>query len=179
MRDWNVVVSVRDKGFTDALRILKQFGSAERTRYYNVLVMRVADIGDFLERLRDLAGNLPDVFEVISRVAPAAEAFDFGSPEEFEDKTRAVALQWVPRLAGKTFHVRLHRRGFKGVLTSPHEERFIDEAVLAALAARGTPGSISFSSPDAVIDIETVNGRAGMALWTREDLARYLFLRAD
>jgi tRNA(Ser,Leu) C12 N-acetylase TAN1 len=72
--------------------------------------------------------------------------------------------------------VRLHRRGFKGVLSTPHEERFLDEALLSAL---GVGGRISFTDPDAVIQIETIGGRAGMSLWTREELRQYPFLGTD
>ena len=41
------------------------------------------------------------------------------------------------------------------------------------------PGQIGFEDPDAVIDIETVGNRAGISLWTREDLQRFEFLRPD
>jgi tRNA(Ser,Leu) C12 N-acetylase TAN1 len=47
------------------------------------------------------------------------------------------------------------------------------------LAAAGTPGSISFDDPDAIVAIESVGQRAGVSLWTREDLRRYPFLRLD
>ena len=50
---------------------------------------------------------------------------------------------------------------------------------MAALAAAGTPGQISLYDADAVVLIETVGPRAGLALWTRADLARYPFLGAD
>src|SRR3974377_1924546 len=43
----------------------------------------------------------------------------------------------------------------------------------------GKPGKISFSDPDAVVAIDTIDGRAGLALWTREDLLRYHLLRPD
>jgi len=47
-------------------------------------------------------------------------------------------------LAGKSFHVRLHRRGFKGRLSTAKEERFLDEALLDALDVLGHPaGSAS------------------------------------
>lgn len=82
-------------------------------------------------------------------------------------------------MAGKTFHVRLHRRGFKGQLSTPEEERFLDDTLLDALKRAGTPGSLAFDDPDAVIQIETVGNRAGISLWSREELGRFPFLRAD
>ncbi len=179
MHNWNVVVSVHDRQFTRACRILAQFGRVERTEYYNVLVMKVADRPAFLEALADLIATVPEVLGVISRAAPAAETFTFQDAEEFEAKAREIALAWLPRLAGKSFHVRLHRRGFRGRLSSQEEERLLDQTLLDALERTGAPGRISFDDPDAILDMETVSNRAGLSLWTREELSRYPFLKLD
>jgi tRNA(Ser,Leu) C12 N-acetylase TAN1 len=88
-------------------------------------------------------------------------------------------LEWSPRLAGQSFHVRLHRRGGKHTARTPDVERRFGDALLGATAASGTPGSISFTDPAFVIVIDTVDDRAGLALWTREDLARHRLLRPD
>jgi hypothetical protein len=47
------------------------------------------------------------------------------------------------------------------------------------LEASGAPGTLSFSDPDAIIAIDSVDDRAGMSLWTREDLKRHPLLRPD
>ena len=179
MFDWNVVVSVHEEGYKRARQILAPFGRVRRTDYYNVLVLAVDDLGNFMDRLKTLAENVPDVLEVLSRVAPAQEAFTFQNAAEFEAKAREIALAWAPRLAGKSFYVRLYRRGFKGRIKSPEEERFLDESLLGALEAAGAPGRISFEDPDAVIDVETVGNQCGMALWTRADLEAYPFLKVS
>ena len=179
MRDWNVVVSVHEGRFVRACQLLEQFGRLERTEYYNVLVMKVEDSSVFVTALADLVSTVPDVLAVVSRVVPAAETFTFQSAEEFEAKAREIALGWQPALVGKAFHVRLHRRGFRGRLSSQEEERFLDEVLLDALERAGTPGRISFDDPDAILDVETVSNRAGMSLWTREDLSRLPFLKLD
>jgi hypothetical protein len=41
------------------------------------------------------------------------------------------------------------------------------------------PGSISFTDPAFVIVIDTIDDRAGLALWSREDLSRHRLLRPD
>jgi tRNA(Ser,Leu) C12 N-acetylase TAN1 len=105
--------------------------------------------------------------------------FDFQSPEEVEARAKEAALSLVPELAGKTFHVRFHRRGHKGQLSSAGEERFLGEALLGALTAASTPGRLGFDDPDAVLVVETVGNRGGLSLWGREDLKRYPFLRQD
>jgi tRNA(Ser,Leu) C12 N-acetylase TAN1 len=179
MLDWNVVVSVHEDGYRDAVRLLQQFGRVNPTDYYNILVMKVPDTSVFLDRLAALVDEAPGILNDISRVVPSEEGFDFESAQEFESKARDVALSWAPELAQKTFHVRMHRRGFKGRLSSPDEERFLDEVLLAALERAGVPGRISFEAPDAIIAIETVGQRAGMSFWRRADLERYPFLRLD
>jgi hypothetical protein len=55
----------------------------------------------------------------------------------------------------------------------------IDDALLAALEKNGVPGSVSFDDPDAVLAIDSVDNRAGMALWTRDELKRHPLLRPD
>ena len=179
MTGQNVVISVHDRGYKRACELLEPYGRIHKTDYYNVLAMTVEDTGAFLERLGKLTEVVPEVLEVISRAVPAQASFLFQSAEEFEAKAREAALPWAPELAGKSFHVRLHRRGFKGRLSSHEEERFLDEALLQALEAAGTPGRITFDDPDAVIDVETLGSWAGLSLWTRADLARYPFLKVD
>lgn len=179
MRDWNVVATIRDEEYARACQILRQFGVLARTEFYNVVLLKVDDPGDFLERLRELTENVPDVTNHISRAMPCMETFPFHDETEFQEKSRDIALTWVARLAGKTFHVRMHRRGMKNKMSSQVNERFLDGALLAALEEAGSPGSITFEDPDVIIDIETIGNQAGMSLWKRADLKRYPFLRVD
>jgi len=179
MTAWNVVVSVRDHGYTQARRILKELGKVHKTDYYNVLTLQVCDVGAFLDELAAFCEINPAVTDAISRAVPAQKTFSFQTAEDFETQAREAVLAWVPDLAGKSFYVRLYRRGFKGRLSSPVEERFLDDTLLAALETRGTPGCIDFENPDAVIDIETLDNRAGLSLWTRQDLERCPFLRVS
>lgn len=158
---------------------MQEFGYVRTSSFRNVLLLEVEDTKEFLERFGERARSDPNVLSAVSRVVPAVRSFHFSLPEEFEEKARAIALEWVPRLGGKSFHVRLHRRGFKGRLLSPEEERFLDRALLETLETAGAPGSITFDDPDAIIDVETVGNWAGMSLWTREDLERYPFLKID
>ena len=179
MLDWNVVVSAKERGFTMARDILAEYGRTQRTHYHNVLVMKVPSPTDFLAQLEDRLHVNPDLLTYVSRIAPATYAFDFSAPPDFESQVRAVVPTWTVQLAGKKFHVRMHRRGLKGLVRSPVEERFVDEVLLAALTDAGTPGTIGFDDADAIVDVETVDHRAGLALWTRADLARYPFLKPE
>ena len=179
MHDWNVVVTVHEEGYNRARRLLGRFGQVDRTDFFNILVMRVADSRLLMEGLREEAGRDPESVASLARVTPVDQTFTFQSPEEFDEKARLAVCAWLPTLAGKGFHLRMHRRGFKGKLSSVEEERFLDTYLLDALETAGTPGRIVFAAPDAIIALETIGPRAGLSLWTREELARYPLLHLD
>ncbi|MCX7595067.1 MAG: THUMP domain-containing protein [Fischerella sp.] len=179
INDWNVIVSLHERGWNQAFRVLQGFGLVSRSEFRNVLVMKVSQINELLETLREEMAKDPDRFDFLARLVPVSCTFNFQSPQEFESRAQEAILQWVPHLAGKSFHVRMHRRGFKGKLSSPDEERFLDTVLLEALEQAGTPGHISFENPDAIVVVETLGQRCGMSYWTREDLQRYPFIKVD
>lgn len=176
MQDWNVIITVHEKGFRETIQLLERFGAISRTDYFNVLVMRTEDVDSMLEALRQEIEESPGLINFISRVVPVTETFIFQDKEEFESRAAGIVLQWVPKLAGNQFHVRMHRRGFKKRLSSMDEERFLDDVLLQELERIGTPGKIDFDNPDAVIAVETVGQRAGLSFWTHVDLENYPFL---
>jgi len=176
MQDWNVVATTYADGFRLADAVLSEFGAVARTNYYNVLVMRVADARAFLDAFAARYAAEPEIGNAVSRVVPADHAFDFADADEFEDKAREAAYGWFARLAGKAFHVRMHRRGFKGRLSSQKEEQFLDAILIGTLDSMGESARVAFDRADLVIDIETVDTRAGISLWTRAEVERYAFL---
>ncbi|MEJ2552519.1 MAG: hypothetical protein P8164_08450 [Gammaproteobacteria bacterium] len=178
MEDWNVVVTVQEGHYRQAGRLLRSYGRVRHTAFYDVLTLRVDDVRRFLETVREDTAASPEKYAGI-RFMPVQKSFRFQSPEEFEALAREAAGEWVPELAGKTFYVRMHRRGFKGRLSSQEEERFLDGVLLAGIEKTGNSGRISFEDPDAVCVVETVGQRAGLALWTREDRRRFPFLHWD
>jgi len=179
MKDWNLVVTIFQDGFRCALRSLRVLGSIERTPYHNVLAMKVDDPVKVLEEIELKTQDSTALYDAISRVSPATQSFGFRSAEEFLEKTKSLLVEWSPRLAGRSFHVRLHRRGSKDDLGTQQTEHSLNEAVLDATTKLGTPGKLSFTDPDAVIAIDTIDDRAGVALWTRDDLSRHRLLRPD
>jgi tRNA(Ser,Leu) C12 N-acetylase TAN1 len=176
---WNVLVTFAEPTYRLARNLLARWGRLQRTEYHNVAVMAVCDPAAFLREFSKAVEQSPGILNAVSHVVPFEHMFDFTDAVEFEAKARNVALSYVPKLLGKSFHVRLHRRGLKGVISTPTEERFLDEALLEALMAAGGPGRISFEDPDCVLLIETVGQRGGLALWRREDLKSYPFLGAN
>jgi len=179
VKDWNVVVSVYQDGFRRALRALQKLGEAERSPYHNVLVMKVENPIALLGALENRTKQDPALYDAISRVAPAVRSFDFLAAEEFVERAELIIGEWLQRLAGQSFHVRLHRRGTKHELGTQDAERLFNDAIVDVTTKAGKQGKISFTDPDVVIAIDTIDKRAGLAMWTREELARYHLLRPD
>lgn len=169
MDDWNAIVTARDGCWKKARQAAGRFGRVDRTRFYNVLVAKVDEPRDLLGRLEALAQTDPTVAEAIAHVSPAEQSFDFATADEFRVKAREAVLALAPRLGGKTFHVRMHRRGWKGVLATTDEERGLADAIIKATRQQGAPARVSFENPDAIILVDTVGDRAGIAFWSRAD----------
>jgi tRNA(Ser,Leu) C12 N-acetylase TAN1 len=112
--------------------------------------MRVDDINGMIETLRKWTDEAPHALSFLSRLIPVTDTFSFQSPGEFEEKAKEIVLAWVPELAGKSFHVRMRRRGFKGRLSGLEEEHFLDKVLIEALEKTGNPGHITFENPDAI-----------------------------
>jgi len=176
---WNVVATMLTGEFVRAKQLLERFGPVETMGFFNVLVLQADDPGQFLGVYSKRAAEDERLEQCVSRIVPMARLFDFTDAEDFEQKIRKEAMTFVSQLEGKAFHVRMKRRGLKGELSSLEEEQSLDKVLLDELERRGAPGRIDFDDPDAVIDIETVGNRAGAALWTREDLKRFPFLKVD
>ena len=177
--DWNVIVTVYEDEYRAAHHLLREFGDIVATGYHNVLTLKVADVDEFTRLLGKRVEEQPGLLNTLSHLVPAGQTFNFDDAADFEERACQAVLQFVPRLKSCRFHVRMHRRGLKEAMSSQEEEQLMDKVLLDALEAAGTPGSITFDDPDAIVAIETLGHRAGVSLWTREDLQRYPFLRLD
>lgn len=179
MRDWNLIATINQWHFRRAFRLLRPLGAVSRTRFYNVLAMRVDDLDAALEALRQMTEEDERAAETICHVGPARDAFEFDSDESFTAAAREVLTTYLPHLAGRTFHVRAHRRGPPLTLTSYAAERLLGDFVWEQLKQAGTPAKVTFDDPDAVINVETIHDRAGLGLFTREELEKYPFLKSS
>ncbi len=179
MLDWNVIVTTHERRYRHARAFLAPMGALHDTGFYNVLVMRVEKPQDFLDWLEQRLEAFPEARPTLARVLPVTETFHYQSPEEFERKAAGAVRGWLAQLAATRFHVRMHRRGFKGKLSSLEEERFLDHFVIEELAKQGQEASIDFDDPDWIIALDTVAQRAGLSLWSREALQRYPLLKLD
>ena len=105
MLQWNVVVSVNERGFEDAFKKLSRFGLIRKTGFFNVLFMRADDLPGMLESLRRWISEDPHALSFLSKLMPVTDTFSFQSPVEFEEKAKGIVLAWVPELEGKGWNL--------------------------------------------------------------------------
>ena len=166
--DWNVIVTLPEATFREARKFLRRWGEVHRTGYFHVLTLTVEDVESFPAEVAKASKEKPGTLNILSHIIPAQRTFTFASAEEFEAKARDIAILWAPMLAGKSFHVRLHRRGFKGTLSTPKEERFLDETCStrrrpwAPLA--GSPSPIPMRSCRSIPSMAAPGFRCGSAM---------------
>jgi tRNA(Ser,Leu) C12 N-acetylase TAN1 len=176
--DWNVVISVQEQGYKAARQFLHEYGKIISTDYFNVMVMQVDNLQEFMDDMLMHYEMKTLALAYVGHIMPVSHRFRFQSVDEFEIRAREIVSRWLDELAGKHFYVRIHRRGFKGRLSSMEEERFLDEFILEQLESSGkAPAKVDFSGAERVIAIETLGQEAGMSLWTSEQIKRYPFLK--
>ena len=179
MKDWNVVITPYPQEWPPAVRALRGVAQAAPSGHYNVLLAKVDDPVALLESLERRAESEPVLIDAISRIAPALAGFDYETNEDFERGALTALEPWLAQLAGKSFHVRVKRRGAELSATGAEEEARLGRAIQERLAEAGAASRIDFTDPDYVLAIDAVDGRAGLGLWSREDLQHHRFLRPD
>jgi tRNA(Ser,Leu) C12 N-acetylase TAN1 len=176
---WNVVATCEAGAFREAVRILAGWGEVARTGYYNVLVLRVADTAAFAESLAARLAAEPGLANFLSRVVPAEVTIDLADARDLECALGERLDLFLPRLAGRPFHVRVHRRGLRAELSGRQLEQEIGRSLLDRLAAAGTPGRADLTDPDYILAVEIVDHRAGLSLWSREQRQALPCLKLD
>lgn len=179
MSDYNVLVTARERAFGKVCEILESIGTIRPTKFFNVLLMKVDDIDSFIASLDRWTNGDGSALKHIARIAPLTRTFHFDSPDKFEMQAHHAVLAESHKLAGKSFHVRFHRRGFKGHLSTPGQERALDHVLIKELQRQGKQGRIRFDDSDMVILIETAGNWGGISTWSREQIQRYPFLGVD
>jgi tRNA(Ser,Leu) C12 N-acetylase TAN1 len=176
--DWNLLVTSMNHRERDVRRALRSVVQLRRSPFRNVLVARVDEPTTVLAAVDELASARPRLASWLGRVFPIASTFDV-DPDRFDAQARAAIAPLLDRLAARTFHVRVERRGHKGRIDSHAAERVLGTWISETLAARGTPGDVDFVDPDLVVAIEIVGPVAGVALVSRDLRQRYQFVRID
>ena len=97
----------------------------------------------------------------------------------FDAQLRAETAFLLPRLANRRFHVRLERRGHKGVIDTAAAKQALGEHLYDQLAARGEFAGVDFRDPDVVVIVELIGDVGGIGLISRELHQRFPFVKID
>ena len=179
MLPWNVLVDIHEHSFSRAYLLLKELGTVYLSDFENILLLEVSSIPLFLDTLKSRTTKDARLTQLFSLVIPVTTTFAFQTPAEFEIKIKEAVLSKVPTLADKSFYVRLHRRGFRGIISTSREENLLNRIILEQLETMGHPGQIKVEDPDAIVNVEIVGHQAGVSCWTREDLQRFPALKLE
>lgn len=129
MKPFNLVATLADGGSYPALlRELASFGEIHKTEFFGVVLGLVAEPLAVCEAIRAAREASPQAFADLGRLIPVSEVFHFGAASLVEEATQVIRSH-LAQLAGRSFYVRLERRGFKGKIVSPETERQLDAFV--------------------------------------------------
>jgi tRNA(Ser,Leu) C12 N-acetylase TAN1 len=174
---WNVVVTSLEGQREPLVRALRPVARFRRGGFPNVLVATVEDPRAFLTALQDLHASSAIVRESLGRCIPIDRTVRFGDAATFVDEMVATIDPFVERLVGKTFFVRLFRRGFRTTMDSTRLEGEIGARLVDALKARGDTPHVRFKDADVAVAIETLRDEAGVAVLDRALRDTYAFVR--
>ncbi len=174
--DWNVVVTAYGGRRHDLVRALRPIVALRRAGYAEVLVGRVDDVEGCLAAITARVEADPVLAsELLARVVPVARTFALASDVAAQLVSEVATV--VDGLIGRTFHVRVERRGHRRILQSDHLERLLGGTLVEALRARGAAPRVTFRDPDVIVAVELIGDAAGLGVVPRDWRTRHHFVR--
>ncbi|MBP1684838.1 MAG: domain RNA-binding protein [Deltaproteobacteria bacterium] len=176
--DWNVLVTSRERAQRRLRQTFRPLIRLRNSGFRNVLIGRAGAVEDFLTAVWEHGERRPSMRRWLGRILPIERTF-LVDPAGFEAQIQAETDPLVDRLSGHSYHVRVERRGHKGLINTRTSERALGEHIFAVLESRGQPPAVVFHEPDVVIVIEVVGDVAGVGLVTRRLREQCPFVRVD
>jgi tRNA(Ser,Leu) C12 N-acetylase TAN1 len=174
---WNLLVTSLEGQREALLRALRTLARFRRGGFPNVLVATVDDPLGFLAVLREAQATSPILRDGLAKAIPIDRTLRLAAPASFVDDVTALLVPLADRLVGRTFFVRVFRRGFRGAIDSTRAEGEVGARLVAHLEARGDRPRVQFRDADVAVVIETLRDEVGVALLGRELRATYPFVR--
>jgi RNA polymerase-binding protein DksA len=175
---WNVLITAQEGRGRDLKRLLKRHGRFVASGFRNVFLGHVDDQEQFFGQLAFDLERKPFAQSWIGKALPIHTTFAV-RPQVFANDVETRLRQIAARLEGRTFHVRVERRGHKGTLNTRDLELRFGEFLWNRIVAQGCRPSISFTDPDTVVAIEIAGTTAGIALIERQQRLRFAFVKID
>ena len=176
--DWNIVVTCQQGGQRAVRRALHPLVRLRRSGFRNVLVGRVDDVEAFLAAVAELLERRRSLGAALGKVRVIEHTFAV-DVERFHEQLAAAAAALIDQLVGQSFHVRVERRGHKGVINTQSTEKALGDFLYGELESRGHAPTVTFTDPDVVVAVELIGDVAGIGLVPRERCQRFPFARVD
>jgi len=176
--EWNVVVTAHQGMQRRLRRALRSAVRLQPAGFRNVLVGRIDTVEDRLDAVAELIQQRPAIANWMGKLLPVDLGLAVHADSFMEDLCGASA-HLLDRLAGRSFHVRVERRGHKGTIHTQATERALGESLYTALQARAAAPKVTFTDPDVIVAVEIIGDRCGVALITRERRTRFPFVKID
>jgi len=174
---WNLLATSLEGQRESLLYGLRKLARFRRGGFPNVLVAKVDEPRAFLDLLHEAHDRLPMIRGGLGKAIPMERTVRFAGPATFIDDVAAAMDPLLDRIAGRTFFVRVFRRGFRGMIDSTAAEGEIGARIVALLEARGANPKVSFRDADVAVSIETLRDELGIALLDRDLRAAHPFVR--
>ncbi len=176
MTPWNVLATAKNHEQGHLARLLKRFGDFGWAPYLGVLIGRVEDHEAFFEQLRRGEESAPGFLRPLARLVPLDRTFLF-TTDTLIPLLKEELVGHIDHIGSGSFHVRLERRGHKGVIHSQQIEQELARIVADVQAQRGYIHRVDFKDPDVIIAIEIVGNECGVGFITKSMRERYPFVK--
>jgi tRNA(Ser,Leu) C12 N-acetylase TAN1 len=176
--DWNLIVTAQEGMAQDLRRALRPVVALRGSGFRNVFAARVDDPDAALVAAGALLERQPFVALWLARMLPIARTFTVDLARLDAQLTDEVA-PLLDRLAGRTFFVRVERRGHRGAVHAHATEQTLGTSIFTALERRGDEPRVRFTDPDVVVAVELLGDVGGLALVTRDQRRRFPFVRVS
>ncbi|HKI98394.1 MAG TPA: hypothetical protein VKB51_07975 [bacterium] len=178
MSAWNVLVTAQPHQLQRLLSILQAHGPFQHTPFRGVLIGMVEERTALYEALLAREARKGRTFSAIGHLVPIDRTFTFNAdaPEALEARLWEAVEPYAEAIGDGAFHVRMERRGLKGVLHSMPLEQALAGHLLARLEAQCRTPRVAFADEDAVVCVETLGTVCGVGLITRALCTQYPFI---
>jgi tRNA(Ser,Leu) C12 N-acetylase TAN1 len=176
--EWNVLVTAQEGAARDLKRFVRRLGTFRWSGFRNVLLGQVTDPDAFLRALAADIERKPFAQAWLGKVLPIVTTFPVRI-EHFLADAESHLTPMVEELKGKSFHVRVERRGHKGALRTHELEQQIGEYLWQRLENQHAEPAVAFKDPDVVIAVEIAGTTAGIAVVRRKLREEFPFVKID
>jgi len=175
--NWNVVAELNSGRFATGKWHLDRLGAVPgETSDPELLVATVADVDQWLDRLLDKWRVGWSIFEDFRYIRPVQDKIAFESEGELYDRAGGLVLDFAPRISGSQYALDIDARGLEDDEAEARIDRILRNILNDQLEAEHCDTIEELGVSDVVIDLEVVDGTAGVAVWTAEQRDQFPFL---